>query len=162
MAGDIRAAVRECEICGRAAPRPEREPLQQPITPEKAWSRVSVDMMTLDGRDYLVTVDNLSGYLEIDRLRSQTASEVILKLRMSFASFGPPETLLSDNAPQFRFTEFTELIFTKAWGFKHETSSPHQPRSNGQAEAAVKVAKAIMKKAKAKGTGVCTLRCLTI
>ena len=47
---DIRVAMEKCEICARAAPRQEREALQQPITPEKAWSRVSVDMMTLDGR----------------------------------------------------------------------------------------------------------------
>ena len=96
-AGDIRAAVEQCEICARAVPRQEREPLQQPITPEKAWSRVSVGLMTLDDHDYLVTVDNLSGYLETDRLRSQTASEVILNLSMTFARFGPWKTVLCDN-----------------------------------------------------------------
>jgi len=60
--------------------------------------------------------------------------------------------LLSDSATQFRSSEFAR--FAKTWRFKHETSSPHYPRSNGQAEAAVKVAKAIMKKAKASGTDV--------
>ena len=60
--------------------------------------------------------------------------------------------MLSDNAPQLHSTEFAE--FTQVWRFKHETSSPHHPRSNGQAEAAVKVAKPIMKKAKASGTDV--------
>ena len=152
MTADVKTVVEKCEVCAKAAPRQQQQPLQQPETPSKAWSRVSADIMTVDGKQYLVTVDNLSGYLEIDLLRAQTSWEVILKLRMTFARFGPPEVLITDNGPQFTSAQFA--AFAQSWRFQHRTSSPHYPRSNGQAEAAVKVAKAIMTKAKHSGTDV--------
>jgi len=152
MTADVKTVVEKCEVCAKAAPRQQQQPLQQPETPSKAWSRVSADIMTVDGKQYLVTVDNLSGYLEIDLLRAQTSWEVILKLRMIFARFGPPEVLITDNGPQFTSAQFA--AFAQSWRFQHRTSSPHYPRSNGQAEAAVKVAKAIMTKAKHSGTDV--------
>ena len=41
-------------------------------------------------------VDNLSGYIEIDRLKLLVASETILKLTMLFARFGQPEIVITD------------------------------------------------------------------
>ena len=145
MAADIRAYVERCEICARAAPRQQKQPLQQPDTPNKAWDTVAADIFTTNGKDYLVTVDSLSGYFEVDRLRTLTAAETIQKLRIIFARYGSPRFLFTDNGRQFASTEFRD--FTRQWRVDHRTSSPHYPRSNGQAEAAVKVAKSIMKKA---------------
>ncbi|KAK9709517.1 hypothetical protein QE152_g26569 [Popillia japonica] len=51
--------------------------------------------------------------------------------------------LITDNMP-FGAYEFRK--FAQNWGFKVETSSPRYPRSNGQAESAVKIAKSILKK----------------
>ena len=51
MAADIRAAVEKCEVCAQKAHRQQRESLQQPDTPKKAWSRVSVDIMESDGHN---------------------------------------------------------------------------------------------------------------
>ena len=50
-----------------------------------------------------------------------------------------PDTLVTDNGPQFAPTEF--LAFAKSWGFQHVTSSPRYPQSNGKAENAVKTVK---------------------
>ena len=97
------------------------------------------------GKTYLVTVDSLSGYFEVDRLRTLTAAETIQKLRIILARYGSPRLLLTDNGRQFVSAEFRS--FTRQWRFDHRTSSPHYPRSNGQAEAAVKVAKSMMRKA---------------
>ena len=54
--------------------------------------------------------------------------------------------IISDNGPQYTSAQFKS--FTKKWNIKHLTSSPGYPQSNGQAEAAVKIAKRLMKKAK--------------
>ena len=146
ISADIRDAVDKCEICARAAPRQQKQPLQQPSTPNTAWHTVSADIFTLERKDYLVTVDALSGFFEVDRLKTLTSSETILKLRMAFARYGSPRRLLTDNAGQFTSREFKE--FTTQWRIEHRTSSPHFPRSNGLAESGVKVAKNIIKKAK--------------
>ena len=144
MSADLKALVTQCEACAKYAPRQQKEPLMQPDTPQRAWNSVSADIMSLRGKEYLVTVDALSGFFEIDLLRQQTAAEVIIKLKMHFARYGTPMTLATDNGPQFASKQFAE--FAKKWRFDHRTSSPHYPRTNGQAEAAVKVAKSILRK----------------
>jgi len=50
----------------------------------------------------------------------------------------------SDNGPQFASSEFAQ--FRKEWGFHHTTSSTRHPRSNGKAEAAVKVTKRLFRR----------------
>ena len=128
MSADIRAAVQKCEICARAAPNQQKQPLQQPEIPTTAWHTVSADIFTLDKKDYLVTVDSLSGFFEVDRSRTLTTAETILKLTMIFACFGCPHRLITDNARQFTSKEFA--TFAQNWRFEHKTSSPHYARSN--------------------------------
>ena len=53
---------------------------------------------------------------------------------------------MSDNGSQFSSHEFQE--FSRQWNFKHNTSSPKYPQSNGKVEAAVKSAKTILKKSR--------------
>ena len=51
--------------------------------------------------------------------------------------------VISDNVPQYASKEFKE--FSESWNFHHYTSSPHHPKGNGTAEAALKQAKRILK-----------------
>ena len=71
-------------------------------------------------------------------------------LKELFSEYGIPETLRSDNGPQFASHVFAE--FAKEWNFYHNTSSPRNPKSDGQAEAAVKVVKGLLTRAKYLGT----------
>ncbi|XP_064611656.1 uncharacterized protein K02A2.6-like [Liolophura sinensis] len=57
--------------------------------------------------------------------------------------WGIPETLVSDNGPQFTCDEFD--VFVKTYGIKHVSSSPHFHQSNGEAERAVQIAKNIIR-----------------
>lgn len=56
-----------------------------------------------------------------------------------FARHGVPETLITDDGPQFSGSAFSALAAT--YGFSHVTSSPRFPQSNGEAERAVQTVK---------------------
>ncbi len=98
----------------------------------------------------MLLVDHFSKYWEITQLNETTPEAVISELKQQFARHGIPKLFISDNGPQYRCQQFRE--FTDAWKINHHTSSPHHPSGNGTAEAAVKVAKTLIKKTKQDGT----------
>ena len=71
------------------------------------------------------------------------------KLKNNFSRHGIPHTLVSDNGPQYSSAVFRK--FTQNWQFVHETSRPGNSQANGAAEAAVKIAKRLLRKCKAAG-----------
>ena len=58
--------------------------------------------------------------------------------------------MVTDSGSQFLSREFKN--FTRNWGIGHVTSSPQHHKSNGKVEAAVKITKAMMRKALLNGT----------
>lgn len=106
-------------------------------------------MCTWNNQDCIVTVDYYSRLFELDRFHGITSTAVIHKLKAAFARHGIAETVVSDNGQQYKSGEFK--VFAKLWEFKHITSSPHFPQSNGLAEKTVHTAKLLMDKAKADG-----------
>ncbi|UYV66813.1 K02A2.6-like, partial [Cordylochernes scorpioides] len=90
---------------------------------------------------------NPENYPEISLLQNLTAQEVISHLKSIFARHGTPETVRSDNGPQFQKVLGSEFSrFSKEWSFKHITSSPRFPQSNGFIEAIIKNIKQSLKK----------------
>ena len=77
------------------------------------------------------------------------AAKTISVLKELFSEHGIPETLRSDNGPQFASHLLTEIA--KEWNFDHNTSSPKNPRGNGQAETTVKIIKGLLRHAKYSG-----------
>ena len=77
------------------------------------------------------------------------SAKMITVLKKLFAGHGVPEEIWSDNGSQFASHFFAE--FTKDWNIKHSTSSPRNPRSNGQAKSAVKIVKGLLTCAKCSG-----------
>ena len=57
---------------------------------------------------------------------------MINHLKAIFARHGIPDTVISDNGPQYSSAEFVK--FAEDWGFTHITRSPKYPKSNGEAE----------------------------
>jgi len=68
----------------------------------------------------------------------------IRQLRKLFAQFGIPNTLVSDNGPQFAAVEFHE--FCRLNGIRHTRVAPYHPSSNELAERAMRVVKDGLKK----------------
>lgn len=137
--------MQRCETCQRHRAAPPREPLAPHAVPQLPWDTLAADIFELNKLQYLLVVDYYSKFVEVVYLPNMRSDTVIAKMKGMFSRFGIPRKLITDNAKQFVSSEFTE--FVKKWEFKHVTSSPLYPRSNGLAERNVQTVKRLLKKA---------------
>ena len=143
MSKAIEEMVGKCVTC--AIHRPEtKEPLMPSSLPERPWQRLGSDLFQFQGKTYLIVVDYYSRWVEIKKLSDQTSESVIIALKELFSQQGIPETIMSDNGPQYSASQFKE--FAAAYGFTHITSSPNFPQANGEAERAVRTIKSLLRK----------------
>ena len=145
MNSEIENVVLKCQVCSTYQRSNSKEPLLSHPVPQRPWARVGADLFELNSHSFLVLVDYYSGLIEVEQLRD-TKSEVIIKFcKTQFARYGIPDTLVTDNGPQFSSEAFKD--FACSYGFQHCTSSPHYPQLNGRAEKAVQTIKSLIKKA---------------
>ena len=144
---EVKDYVSKCSVCQSYQPEQCREELQPHELPSRPWSKVGADIFELGPQQFLIMVDNWSNYFEVQELKGITSASVIHALKVQFARHGIPEVLVTDNRTQFSSSEFAN--FAETWRFERKTSSPRYPQSNGKAENAVKVCKALLKKARA-------------
>ena len=143
----IKQKVSRCATCQIHQYQRKREPLlsTSEAAAEIPWGMVAADLFSLKGRNYLLMKDYCSNFPETCLLTSTTSAAVILQMKSIFARHGIPLVVRTDNGPQFASSEFVE--FARKYGFKHQTSSPTYPKSNGMAENGVKTVKSLLKKA---------------
>ena len=144
MSAQIADLVSNCPTCSTYQTKNVREPLLSHPIPTHPWERVGTDLFEVNGKHYLILVDCYSNFVEIDELRDTTSEQVINRCKCQFARHGIPDTLMSDNGPQFSSTKFRQ--FSVTYQFKHITSSSHYPQSNRKAERAVQTIKNLTKK----------------
>ena len=123
---------------------PHPEPLMPTPLPDFPWQLVASDLFIFKGDSYAVVTDYYSRYPEVLQLRDTTSKGVIKALKAIFSQHGIPETLVSDNVPQYSSEMFA--IFAAEYNFTHVTSSPHFPRSNRHAKRSVQTVKNILRK----------------
>lgn len=75
-------------------------------------------------------------------MASTTSKAVIRVLQKLFATYGPPDLLVSDNGPQL--TSATFQMFLAEHGIHHAQVAPFHLASNGMGERAVRSAKDIL------------------
>ena len=146
MSRDIRQYVQACHVCATYPDKQPPETLRRHEVPERPWQKVASDIFTFCDRNYLVTVDCFSNFIEVDYLPDSLAKTVVTKLKLQFARYGIPDILISDGGPQYTSNEFK--TFSKQWSFDHNVTSPGNSKANGAAEAAVKIVKKMMRKCK--------------
>ena len=145
MNAEIKEHISTCAVCNAYPASQQKETLMTHDLPDRPWEKVGVDIMQLQGRDYLVTVDYYSNFWEVDHLTTTKSNTVIKKLKAHFSRYGSPSVLISDNAAQFVCEELSK--FTQSWDIEHRTSSPTHAKSNGMAESAVKSVKNLLRRA---------------
>ena len=144
MNSQIKDVVSNCHVCAEFQSRNPKQPLQSHEIPERPWSTVAADLFTLHDKSYIALVDYFSDFIEVAELPDTTSSSVIQFLKEQFSHHGIPDCLVTDNGSQIVSQEFMQ--FATDWEFKHVTSSPRYPRSNGKAESAVNIVKSLFKK----------------
>ena len=152
ITAQVKEHVKACEACAATGPSLAKETWAVEDVPTRPWQIVGVDLFEFETRQYLITTDYFSNFWEIDNMANTTSIAVIRKLKSFFSRHGVPDKLRSDNGPQFSSDQFS--LFATEWGFRHLTSSPRYPQSNGKAENSVKTAKNIMRKARRNGEDV--------
>ena len=139
----IEDLVVSCTTCARLK-TVRAEPLMPTELPERPWQMVGTDLFQLKKSTYLAVIDYFSRYIEVAKISKYDSPEIIEKLKSIFARHGIPDIVRSDNGPQYSSEAFA--TFANEYGFLHITSSPHFPKSNGEAEASVKTLKSILMK----------------
>ena len=126
--------ISKCLICCKHK-RQNTEPLKPTPFPEYPWQKVATVLFEWKKTTYVLAVDYYSQYIEVCSLSSTSSASVIHKLKTVFARHGIPDSLMSDNGPQFSSQVFSN--FSKDYGFDHVTSSPNYSQASGEAERAV-------------------------
>ena len=88
MTKELMEYIQQCETCNPYSSEQQRQPLIPHEIPERPWQRVACDIFSLQGKDYLCTVNYYSGYFEVDKLEKKDAKQIIKKLKRHFASHG--------------------------------------------------------------------------
>ena len=144
MYHEIKQLADTCDSCQIRKPANQKEKLQQHEEGNKPWMKVGIDFFEIREHNYIVIVDYFSTYIEVEYLKSTTSTQTINTLKKTFARWGIPQELVSDNGPQLVSGEFKD--FLKSWGITHKPSDPLYPKGNGKAEAAVKTIKNMLQK----------------
>lgn len=150
---EIERACRSCSTCAADSAAPPRAPPQPWPYISEPWTRLHVDFLgPFHGKTFLVIIDATSKWLEVFQMQRTTAEAVIKVLRETFARFGLPKEVVSDNGPPFSSKEYNEFMTRN--GVKVSFSAVYHPASNGAAEGAVKLCKRAVRKALRDGCDV--------
>lgn len=142
--------INNCQACLTFKNQNRKESLIPHEVPNRAWSKIGVDVFHFNGSKYLIAVDYYSKYVEVTELNSLTSDHIIQHMKIIFSRQGIPDIVMSDNGPEFSSQSFR--IFSKEWNFQHLTSSPHYAQSNGQTERIIQNIKNMLKKTQVEGT----------
>ena len=137
---DIEQTVKDCRKCQENRNAPTETLLHPWPWPSRPWSRLHIDFAgPIYNTMFLVIIDAHSKWIEVFPMSNITATSTVQRLKILFAQFGIPDTIVSDNGPTFVSAEFESYL--QQQGIHHFTSAPYHPASNGLAERAVQIIK---------------------
>ena len=145
MDANLEQKVQQCSPCQENRKSLPEAPLHPWERPHKPWVRLHLDYASpFLGKMFLFVIDAHSKWMGAFAMNTLTSSATIDKLRITFATHGLPEIVVTDNGSNFVSREFED--FLKQNGIRHIKTAPCHPPSNGMAERAVQALKEGMKK----------------
>lgn len=126
--------VKKCKACVLVSTADPPEPLRCTKIPERPWANLAADFLgpLPSGHNLLVLADYHSRFIEVIIMKQITASLTVRALHETFCRFGMPESLKTDNGPQFISTELAK--FCEQFGIEHRRTTPYWPQANGEVE----------------------------
>ena len=106
-----------------------KEPLITSPLPQSPWSKIGIDLLTFEDKQYLAVMDYYSRYLEV-YLPGTTGNVVIMKLTGIFARWGIPLELVSDNGPQFDSRMFKDFALSSTSSSVRVTTELHEKHAH--------------------------------
>lgn len=142
---DITQMVKACTSCQQYRQQAPVTPLSPWALPSRPYERVHIDHCgPVNGHMLLVVVDAYTKWIDVHVTTRATTETTIEELRKSFACWGIPKFLVSDNAQCFVAPAFQ--AFCGQNGITHLRTAPLSPKSNGLAEKAVQTVKQGLRK----------------
>ena len=127
-----------CDPCIRAKGMAKSVPIKKFPIPIRPFQTVSSDIlgplpMTESGNRYIILYRcHSTRYTTVTALETKGTDEIIGSLRSMLSNYGPPETLLTDNAPEYKSEKLAK--FCTFYNIKKVEIAPYHPSSNGLAE----------------------------
>ena len=143
---DIEKLTKACDVCKQLSAAPTQCFTEWPKT-EHPWERVHLDFAgPFKDKMWLICIDAHSKFPYMGKMEigQTSAKQTIQVLKDIFSLEGLPNTVVTDNGPQFTSSDFE--AFCKQHGISHITSPPHHPPSNGEAERFVQTFKRSVEK----------------
>lgn len=149
---DVARYIASCETC-----QLHRLKVKQPyamyktiLTHAPLFGRWHMDFLSINQQcsftnstKILVMQEERSRYVMLHACKAETSIEVVIAMLVTFAIFGIPESIRSDNAPNL--CEASVKEFLTLTGITHDFSIPHQAHSNGMVESTVGETKRLLR-----------------
>ena len=134
MEKDAEKYCKACYGCQLVSRPSLPEPIRAKALPKGPWRDLAVDLLgpLPTGESIRLVVDYYSHYYEVDILRSTVTSKIISSLEEMFARCCLPESLSSDNGPQFIAAKFAEYM--EQQGIRRQRVRVKCSHANGEVE----------------------------
>lgn len=138
MDKQVEMNVKKCKDCILVSSLGPPEPVRSTTMPDKPWTDIAVDFMgpLPTGHTLFVMVDYFSRFTEAIVMKQITARRTVQALHETFSRFGIPESIRSDNGPQFVSEEMR--AYCDEYGIILRKTTPYWPQANGEVERANK------------------------
>ena len=81
MNAEVKELIASCETCRKYETSSQKESLRPHGGLSRPWEQIEVDLLELNKKKVMVTVDYCSNFWEVDCLTSTTSAAIILKLK---------------------------------------------------------------------------------
>jgi hypothetical protein len=148
MDGDIQKHVSSCTSCLENQSSRSNCNLSSWPDSSRFFQRLFIDICFYNEKQFLVIVDQFSGFIDVHSLSSLNTQPIIIALSQTFRYFGLPEEIVCDNGRQFISNLFRE--FLRAHNIELRLTPPYHSQSNGKVERAIRSFKLFLNKNSSK------------